>query len=52
MQSAIPFNAIRLACSFEDSIFERMFASRLLGRNTFAMYNHLDTVVCLAIIKF
>jgi hypothetical protein len=33
--------ASRRACSFEDSILDRMLDSRLLGLNTFAMAGHL-----------
>ena len=37
MQSMTPFMAKRLARSFDDSILERILASRLLGRKTFDM---------------
>jgi hypothetical protein len=33
--------AVRLACSLEDSILERILDSRLLGLKTFAMDGHL-----------
>jgi hypothetical protein len=34
--------ACRRACSLEDSIFDRILDSRLLGLNTFAMAGHLS----------
>jgi hypothetical protein len=41
MLSRALFIVLLRACSFEDSIFDRILASRLLGRNTFAMAEHL-----------
>jgi hypothetical protein len=38
--------AVRRACSFDDSILDRILDSRLLGLKTFAMIDHLSLMDC------